>query len=181
MQITGDARVKRTRDALIPLLIRMEQEGIEQVHRNSWGPLRDELTAISVESCWSHDPTERHPPGFYLLPWPKGAWGGDGDTIVREANAFLETVPDVAAKLRASGAPERHAVVIVTVDRFQLFVAVESGNVPQVPPQLQDGVDCLWLVPLKTPPLQIVYWIQGGPWRGTTLTAEQLGVSATEF
>jgi hypothetical protein len=177
VQVSERANLKRTRAAIVPLLLHLERQGIDRVPRHGFGSLRDDLDAISVESCRSNHPTNRHPPGFYLWPGPRGAWAGDGEKIVREANDFLATVTDVAAKLRASGASERHAVVIVTVDRFEFFVAVENGHVPTTRPELPDGIDCLWLVTLKTPPLQAVYWLNDGPWAAVSLTAEQLGVT----
>jgi len=181
VQVDERANLKRIRPSVGRFLLSLEQQGIDRVPRNSWGNLRERLTEISVEQCWSREPTERHPPGFYLMPGPKGAWGGDGEKIVREADDFMSTVPDVAAKLSASGASERHAVVVVTVDRFEFFVALESGQVPTTPPKLPAGVDCLWLVTLKTPPLQAVYWMGDGPWAGLSLTAEQLRVQVAEF
>ena len=36
------------------------------------------------------------------------------------------------------------------------------------------GVDCLWLITLKPPPLQTAYWVAPGPWTGATLTARAL-------
>jgi hypothetical protein len=71
-------------------------------------------------------------------------------------------------------------VVIVTVDRFEFFVALENGHVPTTSPVLPDGIDCLWLVTLKAPPLQAVYWTGDGPWAGVSLTAEQLDVSVID-
>jgi len=124
------------------------------------------------------DATVGHPPGFYLWPVTKGAaWPGDGDAIVRECDQFLSTVPDVSAKLAASGLSERHAVVVVTVDWFQLFASVEYGALPAIPPSLPEGVDCLWLITLKSPPIRAAYWLGDRTWRGTTLTADHLGMA----
>ena len=106
----------------------------------------------------------------------KFAWGGSGEVILKAANSFLRTGPDVAEKLRNSGPGAGHAVVVVTDDQFEFFFALESGHVPSAPPELPGGVDCLWLVTLNDPPVKAVYWPKGGPWSAFSLTAERLGV-----
>jgi hypothetical protein len=171
------AKLKRVALGIVPLLLRLEADGIDSVGRGGWLPYREDLSAARIESCWSFEPTDMHPPGYYLWPPPKGAFVGDGEHIVRECDQFLATVPDVPARLVASRLPERHAVVVVTVDRFDLFVALESGALPTTPPTLPDGVDCLWLLTFKSPPMPAVYWLGDGIWRQMTLTDNDLVVA----
>ena len=124
--------------------------------------------------CWSHPPTQLHPPGFYLNARATAAFVGDGDDAVRACDEFLAVTTDVPAKLLASGMTERHAVVLVTVDWLGPFSSIEGGVLPKIAPTLPNGVDCLWMVTLKSPPIRAIYWLGDGVWRETVLLQEHL-------
>ena len=178
VRVGEGVKLNRVAERIVPLLQRLERDGVDRVGRGAGRQHGPDLSSARVDSCWSFDATVGHPPGFYLWPVTKGAaWPGDGDAIVRECDQFLSTVPDVSAKLAASGLSERHAVVVVTVDWFQLFASVEYGALPAIPPSLPEGVDCLWLITLKSPPIRAAYWLGDRTWRGTTLTADHLGMA----
>ena len=106
------AHLKGLARAAPALLARLERDRVDQLRsfRDPW-PL--ELRALGAARCWSHSPTQLHPPGFYLNPIPTAAIVGDGDDVVR-ACEFWAVIPDVPMKLLASGMTERHVVVVVT-------------------------------------------------------------------
>lgn len=162
------ARLKKLARAAPGLLAQLERDGVEQLlsFRDPWPP---ELRALGAARCWSHSPTQLHPPGFYLNPIPTGAIVGDGDDAVRACDEFWRAIPDVPAKLLASGMTKRHAVVVVTVDWLGPFSSIESGALPKIAPTLPKGVDCLWMVTLKSPPIRAIYWLGDGVWRDTVL------------
>src|SRR5262249_41112338 len=109
VRVDEGARLKRVAAGIVPLLQRLERDGVDYVRRGASLQYDDDLGLARVDSCWSFDPTVKHSPGFYLWPVTKGAWVGEGEDIVRECDQFLPTVPDVPAKLVASGLSERHA------------------------------------------------------------------------
>jgi hypothetical protein len=93
---------------------------------------------------------------------------------VQACDEFLAVTPDVAGKLLASGLPERHVVVAVTVDWLGPFSSIEAGALPKTAPALPEGVDCLWMVTLKQPPVRAIYWLGDRVWRDIVLAQEQL-------
>lgn len=159
----------------VALLQQLEQQGIDRLSRMTGGPLCQQAKALQIQSCLSFAPTSQHPPGYYLSPATKGSWASDSDDAVRELDRFLPTVPDVPAKLLASGLPQRHAVVIVTVDLFDFFCALDTGELPRLAPTLPAGVDCVWLVPLRSLPIVSFYWLGDGEgWRKVMLEQRQV-------
>jgi hypothetical protein len=179
--VADGVNVKRVRHAVRPLLLDLERDGVDRVGRGFHTRRRVTLKSIGVETCWSFEPVDGRSPGFYLWPTSKGWWVGDGEDIVRALDRFLPTVPDVPAKLRDADVSERHVVVVVTVDQFDLFASVDCGALPSTAPVLPPDVDHLWLVTLKQPPIRAVYWLGDGSWRGTTLTAEDIGMSVSDL
>jgi hypothetical protein len=167
------ARLKVILPDLPGLLAQFEQDRIDNVGYGDDEAVVAQLRALQLSSVWSYEPTEKHPPGFYLYPAATGAWVGDGDSIVRECDAFLTATPDVASKLALSGMTERHAVVLVTVDWLGPLSAIESGAMPKIAPILPDGVDCLWLVALEGSSNRAIYWMEG-TWREFLLSAANL-------
>jgi hypothetical protein len=110
-----------------------------------------------VARCWAQSPTQRYPPGFYLNQLPSSVYAPDGDDAMRACDGFWAVIPDVPGKLLASGMTERHAVVVVTVDWLGPFSSIVDGALPKIAPTLPDGVDCLWIVTLKSPPIRAIY------------------------
>jgi hypothetical protein len=143
------------------LLAQLEQDGVEQL-RTFRDPSPPELRSLGVTRRWSQSPTQLYPPGFYFNPLPTGALVGDGDDAVRACDEFWAVTPDVPAKLLASGMTEPDAVVAVTVDWLGPFSSIAAGALPKIAPTLPNGVDCLWMVTLKLPPIRAIYWLGDG-------------------
>jgi hypothetical protein len=93
----------------------------------------------------SFPPSPKHPPGFYLNPFPTSARSIPADDVVRACGELLAATADVPAKLLASGLAERHAIVVVSDDWLGPLVSIEDGAMPAVAPTLPAGVDCVWL------------------------------------
>jgi hypothetical protein len=170
------ARLRSVARALPRHLADLERAGIHRLRgphhlRDPWPP---ELRSLGVVSCWSRLPTERHPPGFYVMPFPRGAWQSSGDDLVQACVGFLDTLRDVPAKLLASGLSERHAVVVVTIDWLGFWASIADGVWPTTAPALPDGVDCLWMIVLRSAPVRAIYWPGDGLWHDIVLTEDQL-------
>src|SRR2546430_16426217 len=110
-----------------------------------------------------------------ILRLPTAAFIGDGDSVVRACDEFWAYIQDVPAKLLASDMTERH---VVTVDWLGPFGSIESGATPQIAPTLPHGVDCLWMVTLKSPPIRAIYWRGEGMWRDVVLHQDHLAALA---
>lgn len=155
-------------------LAQLERDGIDRLPRD-WHPAWPaEMRSLGGASCRSFPPTSDRPPGFYLIQYPTGVWSPPADLVVRESDVFLAATHDVSAKLLASGLPERHAVVVVTVDQLGPFAAIKDGALPAIPPTLPNGVDCLWMITLSMPPVRAVYWLGDGRWHEIILTEAEL-------
>jgi hypothetical protein len=175
VQVTGVANLKRIQGDVERFLVELEKRGARKADRDVWGSGDwQRLNELDIDACWAIEPTERHPPGFYLWPMSRGGSPGDGERMLRKLREFWPTVEDVPSKLRASGAFERHAVVMVPAERFDWLLSIEEAEVPQAPPELPDGVDRIWMITLKAPPVQAVYWSGEGGWQRADLTEEQL-------
>jgi hypothetical protein len=168
------ARLKQLARVVPAHLAQLEQDGIHRLRRTFRDPWPAGLRTLGVVSCVSMPPTRKHPPGFYLNPYPTAAWSPPGDEVVRACDEFLAVTPDIAAKLLASGLTERHAVVVVTVDWLGPLISIEDGAMPTAAPTLPGGVDCLWMVTLRTPPIRAIFWLGDGVWRDIVLTQHQL-------
>lgn len=168
--VTPQARIKDLARVAPAHLAQLERDGIDRLPRD-WHPAWPaELRSLGAASCRSFPPTPGRPPGFYLIQYPTGVWSPSADVVAREADEFLAVTHDVSAKLVASGRPERHAVVVVTVDQLGPSVAIKNGALPATPPRLPNGVDCLWMITLSMPPIRAVYWLGDGGWHDIVLT-----------
>jgi hypothetical protein len=153
-----------------PLLRQLESQGIEKVADSDHGDVRLILKKLGIESCSSTQPTAKHPPGFYLMPNVLTAWVGSGDDVVQFCESFLtdDVGSSKADKLRrAETADERHVVIILTADQLGPHTAVDTGELPTHPPDLPQGVDWLWVIASKSPPVRAVYWSPAGQWSET--------------
>lgn len=168
------ARVRRVWSHIPAVLAGLERCGVYRLAHRSPALRQSGLADLGVTGCWSTRSTPERPPGFLLLPDSRCERGGEGDDIVRRCEQFLATVPDVTSKLVASGLPERHVVVVVTVDWVGPFGGIQVGPLPTISPTLPEGIERLWLVTLRYPPIRALYWLGDGTWREATLTAEHM-------
>jgi len=136
-------RVRDLTKELPGLLAGLERQGIARLRRTGLDPWPPRLRELGAVSCWSTDPTERWPGGFRLNAFPSAAWNSTGEEVMHATEQFLSAASDVAAKLLASGLPERHAAIVVTVDWLGVLSSILDGVLPESPPTLPHGVDCL--------------------------------------
>jgi|KBSMisStandDraft_5_1062788.scaffolds.fasta_scaffold88660_2 hypothetical protein len=168
-------RISRVHPVLPEFLAELERIGITDLNSyGNHGPgMRDRLRGLHVSSCLAYAPTGKHPPGFYIYPEATACWVGDGEEIPRFCEDFLSDLAqsDVLGKLARSGADERHAIVIATLDQFGLYTAVDMGLTPSHAPDLSTCIDGLWVIASQAPPVQGCYWTRPTGWTTTVLTA----------
>jgi len=172
-----EAQVRTLRRKLPAVLTDMEERGVSRAAYRSFESHQMGLAGLGIAGCWSTSASQRRP-GFYLLSDWKFEWGGEGDDIVHRCDEFIRAVPDVTQKLRASNRLERHIVIVVTPDWVGPFGGIQHGPLPGLAPTLPDGINGVWLVTLRQPPVRVLYWRVGDIWREAEV-ADQLSSART--
>ncbi|MBF9134238.1 hypothetical protein I0C86_35685 [Plantactinospora sp. S1510] len=168
------ARVKELRKVAAAILADLERAGTRRLQRDAhFEPWPPEFRKLGVASCWAQPATSRHPPGFYLWPFPSASWSIEIDEVVQRCEALLDASSDVIHKLSISGLRERHVVIIVTVDWLGEFGALIDGATPARAPRLPEGMVGLWIVTHRNLPIRAVYWLSDGEWRDVVVDQEQ--------
>lgn len=165
--------VKNMTDRLPGFLARLEASGVERAQRRRQDdPWRHEMEHLGINLCYSHPATDTVVPGFRLFPSSTGTFVKGIDTAVQRCETFLAAYAqrDVVKKLRAAGADERHAVVVVTVHWLDVEYEIRCGRaLPAAPPVLPNGIDALWMVALWGGPTRAVYWTGDRGWADIVL------------
>lgn len=133
--------------------------------------LHDALAALGVDSIFSTEPTEMHPPGFYVMP--AGWSGGVPDVHALPAFASRMIAGAEGDKLREqlgkADTDERHAFLFIGWEHMEAWCL--SGNrddedqdlLPADDPLLPDPVDGLWLAS-NTTDTRVIAWLPGRGW-----------------
>lgn len=178
--VKPEAILKNIHPHMPSLLSQLECLGIDRIrgfdHRyapDGFRSLAIDLDNLGIESCFSSRPTLKHPPGFYLWPGILAAWVRDGDSATEFCEQLLadSACEDVLDKLRRSNADERHAVIILTFAQVGPHTAIDTGVLPSRPPRLPDGIDWLWIIASKAPPVRAVYWKPEAGWSQVAVVA----------
>jgi hypothetical protein len=156
------------------LLVQLEHAKATRLSRADPHPLTTIMLDLGIGSCWSSEPTPKHPPGFYVTPDAFAAWVGDGERARKFCEGFLadEKRADVLSKLRRAETDERHAVIILTIDALGPFTAIDGGALPISAPVLPSEVEWLWVVASHSLPARAIFWCLGGPWSEVVMTEE---------
>ncbi len=67
-------------------------------------------------------------------------------------------------KVRRAEADERHVVILLTPDQLGPHTAIDTGELPTHSPDLPKGLDWLWVIASKPPPIRAIYWNPAGHW-----------------
>lgn len=100
-RVPPGTRVSRVRPVLPEFLKELEQNGITDLSSyRDYGPgMRERLRRLHVSSCLAYEPTDEHPPGFYVYPEATACWVGDGEEIA----PLLRGVPPPPGAVRRPG------------------------------------------------------------------------------
>jgi hypothetical protein len=173
-RVPPGAVISQVRAVLPEFLAQLERDGITDLNRNRFYGLEmhQRRRVLHVSSCLAV-PAATRPPGFWVYPESTGAWVGDGEEIRLFCQQFLSdpAQADVLAKLAASGADERHAVIIATHGQLALHTAVDLRLTPSGAPDLDSCVDWLWVIASQNLPARGCYWTRRNGWA----TAELAG------
>lgn len=129
--------------------------------------LRIQAAALGLESVWPVEPTEMHPPGFYLMP---AGWGG-GVPGVNALPDFCDgqlasgSMLKLRQQLADAGTDERHAFFVVGWEHMIISALTDaSEQLPATAPRLVEGIDAVWVTPIATG-CRVLAWLPGEGWR----------------
>lgn len=164
------ARFRRAHRALPDLLRRAEQIGwaggdirsLRSIDR----PLHDEMGDLGISIASRHAATEKHPPGFYVMP---SGWGGavpSIEVLPRFAGDLLSgpKMSKLRRQLREAEADERHAFLFIGWEYMEAVSLSDSGtDLPNSEPSLPDSVDGVWLA-ATTSTSRVIAWLPSQGW-----------------
>jgi hypothetical protein len=165
--------IKKAAADIIDLLMQLEARGFQHGSLDTLFALDRSLyeaaERLKIWGVGSIEPTERHPPGYYLMAAP---WGGAVPTTENLPKFVEDTLQgDDMKKLRTQlgrglvDADERHAFLIVTfTDLMHLPLTSDAdGEIPNAAPSLPDPIDGVWLVSDRAN-ARIVAWLPRRGW-----------------
>ena len=136
-----------------------------------------ELDRLGVRHVFALEPTEKHPPGFYVMPNMLSYWVPDVDDLPAIASRVL--ADDLAEKLRdqlaRAEADERHAFLF-----FGAFENAAAGplrepgdTLPSAAPTLPAPIDGLWITSDERGARVIAWlphrgWVNAARWQEPT-------------
>lgn len=128
--------------------------------------LRNRLIALGLDSAWPVEPTEMHPPGYYLMP---AGWGGsvpDIDALSEFCDRHLasESMSKMREQLANADTDERHGFFVVGWEHMIVSALTNtSRRLPSTAPQLVDGIDAIWVTPITTG-CRVLAWLPDEGW-----------------
>lgn len=171
-----DGSIKRTAQSLVEFLMKLESAQLWHGFRDAIFNFDRGLYAVAKRYKISHvcsmEPTEKHPPGYYLK---SAAWGGCAPVTSSLAEFAEDRLrSEKLAKLRTQlsrnlvTADERQAFLIVCLtDLMHMPLTSDAdGELPEVVPSLPDPIDAVWLVSDRAN-ARIVAWLPRQGWLET--------------
>ncbi|MDG9704073.1 hypothetical protein [Streptomyces sp. DH37] len=129
------------------------------------GKLSEKLERLGVDDLLCVQPTEKHPPGYYVMSAP---WGGGVPSIDHAVSAACSKLagPEMAKirkQLSAAEADERHAFLLYGWEYLEAIPLSRDEEFPTVPPELPEEVDAIWLTSIlhESP---VVAWLPEQGW-----------------
>ncbi|WP_416530934.1 hypothetical protein [Streptomyces coelicoflavus] len=130
-----------------------------------------EFEQLGIDAVFCVPPTEKHPPGYYVMP---ASWGGGVPEIDQAVSSACELMSSRAmTKLRkqlaAANADERHAFLIYGWEYMEAVPLSQEGALPGLAPTLPPGIDGVWLSTTASDSPTIVWtseagWIRAARW-----------------
>lgn len=167
--LTPTKRWNRALERMPTLLLELEQHGFcpdnaQQLRRHDL-QLLFHLNDLGIKSLICLTPTEKHPPGYYML---QDAWGGmvpEMDDAVTSACKLIASrkMDKLRNQLAKAEADERHAFLIYGSEFLEAIPFSEPGALPSAPPDLPDGVDGVWFSTLKFGSAAVA-WVAARGW-----------------
>jgi len=171
IRLRRGARFDRAMREIPRILVRLEQIGWQDEPlwqlRNIDVEMEEILDRLGVTALWSHPPTPKHPPGFYLMPQPWGDW----DKGIEQLPTFVSDLlagakmERLRRQLANAEADERHAFLFIGWEHTEAFPLHQSGShdLPLTAPRLPQPVDGLWLASLSET-TRVLAWSQDRGW-----------------
>lgn len=126
---------------------------------------------LGIDAVFCVPPTEKHPPGYYVMP---ASWGGgvpEVDQVVSSACELMSNraMTKLRKQLAAADADERHAFLIYGWEYMEAVPLSQEGALPSLAPMLPPGIDGVWLSTTASDSPTIVWtskagWLQAARW-----------------
>lgn len=165
-----EANIKRAKKDLPGALLALEVAGVRDAGLDvDRVPVAaaSVLAALDVRVCVVSDVASGMGPGFWIFPRTRAFFHREPDYVALFAGSFLaeSAQADVAKKLNASGAAERHAAIVLTRDQLahQMIVGYDD-ELPSKAPTLPIGITGLWLMSLGSDARRALSWAQATGW-----------------
>lgn len=162
---------KKARRALPQLLRQLEDVGWPGGGdfwrlRSVASGLRVQVEDLGLNSAWPVEPTEMHPPGFYLMPagWGGGVPGVDALPEFVSQQVACESMSKLRRQLADAETDERHAFFVVGWEHMIITALTDaSEELPTAAPDLVEGVDAVWVTPMTTSS-RVLAWLPDEGW-----------------
>lgn len=155
-------RVKGLCESLPDRLRQLEELGIMKVRDQFTREFKLPRELRSIPNCFSIEPSDQHPPGFFLSRPVSAGFPGSGDQALAEAEKFLGLESGKVSKLNSEAARQgeegrvvdyRYLVVLVDPNSDSseaLFRFLTGTDDPSAfhALELQEGVTGLWFIPM---------------------------------
>ncbi|MFG2095345.1 hypothetical protein [Streptomyces sp. NPDC048612] len=130
-----------------------------------------EFGQLGIDAVFCVPPTEKHPPGYYVMP---ASWGGGVPEIDQAVSSACELMNSRAMiklrrQLAAADADERHAFLIYGWEYMEAVPLSQDGALPGLAPTLPSGIDGVWLSTTASESPTIVWtseagWLRAARW-----------------
>ncbi|KIF70058.1 hypothetical protein HY68_18195 [Streptomyces sp. AcH 505] len=129
-----------------------------------------EFEQLGIDAVFCVPQTEKHPPGYYVMP---ASWGGGVPEIDQAVSSACELIcgramTKLRKQLAAADADERHAFLIYGWEYMEALPLSHGVVLPSFAPTLPSGIDGIWLSTTASDSSVIVWtssagWVRAAP------------------
>ncbi|MFW3170815.1 hypothetical protein [Geodermatophilus sp. CPCC 206100] len=162
-QLARRARVKDVTSVLSSLMLQMQGK-LEQVRRPH--DLPEEFSRLGIKALYPLDDDQRS--GYVNLHAEGWSGSASSETMSHYVERILARAPDVALKLLAHPADQKHAFIWTTIGTdygIQFQLEFRDQPLPEASPQLPSGVTHVWVVGSFTSQGAVAWFPDLGWWR----------------
>ncbi|MGW6472371.1 hypothetical protein [Streptomyces nigra] len=168
VHLTQEKKWQRALARTPSLLIELEAQGATpRTAHHLWQhdvKLLLEFERLGIDAVFCVLPTEKHPPGYYVMP---ASWGGGVPEIDQAVSSACELLSSRAMnklrkQLAAADADERQAFLIYGWEYMEAVPLSQEGMLPDLEPTLPPGIDGVWLSTTASDSPTIVWTSEAG-------------------
>jgi hypothetical protein len=171
IRLRRSARFNRVMREIPNILIRLEHIGWQDEPlwqlRNVDDATEETLEQLRITGLWSHPPTPKHPPGFYLMPEPWGDWNKGIEELPGFVSDLLAgpRMERLRRQLANAEVDDRQAFLFLGWEYMEAFPLHQAGSreMPLTPPRLPESLNGLWLASLSES-TRVLGWVPDRGW-----------------